>query len=72
MGAHGETDNLGPELSRLCALVFYTIEAEMQHRLQAVLAELGQGRPWFTQQTVSVTWLRYGASLVNQGMARNP
>lgn len=53
----------------MCALVFYTIEAEMQRHLQAVLADLGQGRPWFAEQTVSVTWLRYGASLMNRGIA---
>ena len=44
------------------------IEAEMQRRLQAILADLGQGRPWFTEQNVSVTWLRYEATLINRGI----
>ena len=57
------------DLSRACALVFYSNDEALQRGLQTILADLGQDRPWLAEQ-VSVTLLRYSSSLMNHGMTR--
>ncbi len=47
------------------ALAFYTNHWALQEHLQASLKDLEQHRPWLRRQ-VSITWLRYGQSLIHQ------
>ena len=47
------------------ALAFYASHGALQQHLHTSLEDLQHHRPWLAQQ-VSVTWLRYGHSLVDQ------
>lgn len=47
------------------ALAFYANDGDLQEHLSRSLKDMGQHWPWVAQQ-VSVTWLRYEHSLVDQ------
>ena len=46
-------------------MVFYATDKALQEHLEFSLTDLGQHRPWLAQQ-VSITWLRYEHSLIDQ------
>ena len=46
-------------------MAFYASHGALQEHLQASLKDLEQHRPWLAPQ-VSITWLRYGQSLIGQ------
>lgn len=54
-----------PSVCSTLALAFYANDGELQEHLLCSLKDLEQHRPWVAQQ-VSVTWLRYEHSLVDQ------
>ena len=54
-----------PSLRSTWALAFYADDGELQEHLLGSLQEMEQQRPWVARQ-VSVTWLRYGHSLIDQ------
>jgi len=54
-----------PPVRSTLALAFYANDWELQEHLLCSLKHMEQHRPWLTQQ-VSVTWLRYEHSLIDQ------
>ena len=53
-------------------MAFYSPDGAMAQRLAEVVAQLGaEGRPELEEQ-LSITWLRYGSSLLQSGAGRSP